>query len=180
MWFTEDPWPPVMVLVVLAVVFGLAWNATRRGRYILLALGLVVLAFGVLVVEELVVTQAEEVEARVLALADDVVRGDVEKVLGYFSDEAQSVKSAIGSRLEDVQVEEDLRITDLQVTMDSAGTQAESHFRANGRVSYRSWTSNTSTRWNLTWQKEGTSWKILKVERLDPIEGEVINTWSGL
>ena len=180
MWFTEDPWPPVMVLGVVAVVFGIAWHATRRGMYFLAAAGSVLLMLVVLIAEEMIVTDAEQVEARVLALTDDVVKGDIEKVLSYISDDAGGLKSDVESRLEHVKIDEGLRITDLAVTMQPGGLQAKSHFRANGAGSYKSLSHNFATRWNLTWQKEAGTWKLIKIEQLEPINGDVLDTWPGI
>lgn len=181
MWFIEDPWPPVLILAVVALVFGLAWNATHRSLYFLSALGCVALGLVVLVVEEMVVTEAEEVEAQVYALAEAVTRGEHEKVLDFLSKDAGSLRAQIGSHMEDIQVEDNLRITDLQVAHESGSSQAKSHFRANGSVTWKkSFTDNIATRWNLTWEKNQGTWKIIQVERLHPIKDEVIGTWSDL
>jgi hypothetical protein len=81
----------------------------------------------------------------------------------------------------DVQVQDDLRITALEVTLEPGGKQARSHFRANGTVTWTKTLTHTGpTRWNLTWQKAGETWKVIQVERLDPIKGEVISTWGDL
>jgi hypothetical protein len=181
MWFTEDPWPPVLILAVLALVFGLAWHANQRPRHLLLAIGCAGLGLVVLIVEEMIVTEAEEVEAQVYALAEAVTREDYEKVLDFLSAEAGPLRAEVGSVIQDVEVEDNLRITDLRVSHKSGSDTAESHFRANGSVTWRkSFTSNVTTRWNLTWRKAEGAWKIIQIERLDPIKGEVIDTWSHL
>ena len=179
-WFTEDPWPPVLILAVMALVFGLAWNATRRGVFFLAAVGAVFLGLAVFIGEEMIVTESERVEEQVLALADAVRRGENEKVPAFFASSADDLRKEIAAHVEDVQFE-DLRITDLAVTLEPGGTQAQSHFRANGSGTWKkTLSSNFSTRWNLTWRNEGGTWKVVQVERLDPIKGEVIGTWSQL
>lgn len=177
MWFTEDPWPPVMILTVVAVVFGIAWHVNRRGLYFLAAAGAVFLMLVVLVAEEMIETESERVEARVLALTDSVVEGDIENVLSFISDEATALRSIVESQLEHVRIDQDLRITQLAVTMEPNGNKAKSHFRANGKGTYKSWTQSFATRWNLTWRKEGETWKLVQIEQLEPIEGDVISTW---
>ncbi len=179
MWFIEDPWPPVLFLGVLAVVFGLAWNATRRKRYLLFALGSVLLGFMTLVVEEMIITEAEQVEARVYALAEAVMQEDVDRVLSFLA--ADNLQAEIGSQLPNVEIEDDLRITALEVTHEPGTDTALSHFRANGRITWRNtYTYNSPTRWNLTWQRIDGVWRITQIERLHPIEGNVIGTWDAL
>ncbi len=178
MWFTEDPWPPVLILIVLAVVMGIAWNATRRGKYILFGFGAVVMGLGVLVVEDMIITPGEELEAQVLALADAVKRGDTPTVLEFFKSEA--LKSTVGSQLENITIEGDLPITDLEVQVDDKAITAVSHFRANTSARWKKAPPVSGpSRWNLYWERTATQpWKIHKIERLDPIKGNVINTWS--
>jgi hypothetical protein len=180
MWFIEDPWPPILILAVIAMVFGFAWNANHRGLYFLSALGCVALGFVVLVVEELIITESEEVEAEVYALAEAVTKGEQEQVLDFFAGDAGRLRAAIASRMDDIQVEDNLRITGLQVEMQNNGTEAQSDFRANGTVTLKNMGSyNGPTRWNLTWEKNEGTWKIIQVEQLDPIKGHVISTWSN-
>ncbi len=180
MWFTEDPWPPVLILAVFAVVFGLAWNATRRKVFLLLAAGMLFLGFAVFVGEEMIETESEKVQSRVLALADAVRHGEKEQVQGYFAADAQSLRQQVAAHVDDIQFEE-LRITGLKVEVNPEGTQAQSDFHANGSGTFRkTLSSNFATRWNLTWQKEAGVWKVVQIERLDPIQGNVIGTWSGM
>lgn len=179
-WFTEDPWPPLIIFVVLAFVFGIAWYSTRRGVYFVTAIAMVVLGLVLLVVEEAIVTQAEEVEARVLALADAVVEGKPETVLSFFAAGTDDLQSTIATNLKQVDVRPGLRITDLDVTHEPEARDAQAHFRANGEVLYNGITYTSATRWRLSWVKEEGTWNVTQVERLDPIRGEVIDTWGGL
>ncbi len=179
-WFTEDPWPPILILALLAIVYGIAWNATHRGLYLLTTIGLIGLGFVVLIAEELIETESEKVEAQVHALADAVKEGDPETVIAFISTEAGGLRQLIGSRIQDVDVADDLRITDLQVTLESSAEKAKSHFRANGTGTLKqSFSHNFTTRWNLTWQKERETWKVIQIDQLDPIKGDVINEWSS-
>jgi hypothetical protein len=181
MWFTEDPWPPLMILALLAIVFGIAWNATHRGLYLFITAGLIALGGLVFIVEELIETKSEQVEARVYALANAVVDGDPAKVISFISPEAKGLREEIGSGMEEVDVDEGLRITDVEVTMDDSATQAKTHFRANGMGTLRKTFSHAfTTRWNVTWKKEGETWRIVQIEQLELYKDEVINEWKGL
>ena len=180
MWFTEDPWPPVLILGVIAVVFGLAWNATRRGKFLLLAVGTVLLALAVFVGEEMYETESERVEDRVLKLAAAVRRSETETVLTFFAADADNLRNQIAGHLGNVKFE-DLHISDIRVKLEPGETEAHSDFRANGMATWReTFSSNFATRWNLTWLNEGGTWKVSQIERMDPIKGDVIGTWSGL
>ncbi|MCA9070509.1 MAG: hypothetical protein KDA84_16370, partial [Planctomycetaceae bacterium] len=125
MWFTEDPWPPLMILAVLAIVFGIAWNATRRGMYFVLAFGMVAAGVLVLIAEEMIVTESEEVEARVSALGDAVVDGTPEPILSFFAKGTEGLQSTIANNLKIVDVRPGLRITDMEIQHEPGTNKAE-------------------------------------------------------
>ena len=111
MWFTEDPWPPILMLALCAIVFGIAWNATRRGLYLLVTLGIVGLAGLVFVVEQLILTEGEQVEAQVHELAAAVVEGDSRLVISFIATDAKGLRELIASRIEDVDIDEAMPMT---------------------------------------------------------------------
>ena len=174
MWFTETPWPPILICSVIAILFAVVWYAKQRAVFLLGVPVMLVCGVAIYFVEQSIVTEAELVEAAVLDLAETVERGDTEETLSFISANATALRLVIGTALTLVTVEDDLRITDLNVTMMAQNSRAKSHFRANGSFTHRSLgaTSNRPTRWELTWQREGGEWKIVKVDMLDPITGE--------
>lgn len=178
-WFTETPWPPVVLLSVLAALAVAGWLGTQRGMY-LVAVGVIAAACGaVILVERLVVTEAEIVEQRVRDLADAFRTKDLERTLSFFSATAVPERFAITGAILVVTVHDDLTITDMDVELTAAGSRATSHFRANASVDGIGYAAQgrRPSRWRLTWQKEGADWKVVRIEQLDPVNGAPLDLW---
>ena len=174
MWFTETPWPPILILAVIAAGFGAAFISTQRARLILPILVLAVLAIGIYVIEEQIVTERERVETSIHEVAAAFERQDMNGTLAYFSEQALLLRAIAANAVLGVQVQDDLRITDVSVELSNSESRAKSHFRANGSFSVMGFgdVGHQPTRWNVDWQKEGGEWRIVNVQRLDPINGE--------
>jgi hypothetical protein len=183
MWLTETAWPPIIGCLAAAAVLFALWNTSHRTGYLIgtiVALGLCPV---IGVVEKLIVTDAEQVEAAVFDLADAVEKEDAERALAHISNHATAERGLVAAGLGMIEVDGRLRITDLQVEVVSSGSRANSHFRANGTVRERSshHESHVASRWRLTWQREAGEWKIVTIERLrligdqkmDPLERRV-------
>jgi hypothetical protein len=179
MWLTETPWPPIIALLVAAVVFGFLWSRTRRRPLAILALVCLVLVPAAYFVEQAVVTPAEEVEQHVRELRDSVVAGDVERTLSFFAASAEAERGAVQAGMKLVDVKDDLRITDLSVKTVGEDTQAVTHFRANGTVVPENYgDQHVATRWEISWRKEAGEWKLYKIVRLNPVTGDPMGLMS--
>jgi ketosteroid isomerase-like protein len=180
MWFTENPWPPMILLALAAcVAFGL-WMTGRKAKYLALALVMALAMPGVYFVEQAIVTDAETIEADVERLVAAFQRKDLEATLGFFSKQAVGWRNTVTLALTMVTVEDDVSVKDLDVTMFAQNSRADSHFRANGRVSFQgSAPSFQPSRWILTWQKEDGAWKIIEVQRLNPIKDEKLQIFEA-
>jgi hypothetical protein len=160
------------------------WSTSRRAINLAAAALLVVCCGVVYVVEQNVVTERERVEAAVFGVADAFRAADTGRTLDFISPRAMQLKVIVEHVMVDMQVrvKDDLRITDVNIEMLNEETRARSHLRANGRIfvpRYGGDVGHQPTRWNLTWQKEGGEWKIINVERLDPIRGDPVDLLTG-
>lgn len=172
MWFTENPWPPIVICGGMAVIFFFMWNANRRGLHLLLCLGCLALCGLWYVVERAIVTDGERLQAKVIQLCEDF-RDKKPGVTDYVSDAHPDIKILFASASALVTVGNDLRMSDFQSTISNDGQQGTVHFRANatitimghGNVGYQ------PARLILTFQREKEDWKIIKVQRLNPING---------
>jgi hypothetical protein len=178
MWFTDTPWPPILICVVIGVILFLVWSSNKSGMLLLGAAGMIVVAGMIFVVEQLIITEAERVEANVYALAAAVEADDVERTLSFFSKRAGSGRSKIAIAMSLYDISDDMRITDLQVEITAANSIGISRFRANGTVTGKGSGigGHGATRWRLTWNREGEEdeWKITEVQRLHHIRDELI------
>lgn len=178
MWFTDTPWPPILICSVLGVLLVAAWYPNRRGIYLLGVVGLIFLSGAIYAVEQHIVTEAERIEKSVLDVTRAFERADLEKTLSFFARTDTQDRKDVTAAMLLVEVEEDLRITDLQVKMMENNSRAVSHFRANAtiRVLGQVHRGRHPSRWELTWQKEAEDWKIVSVRRLNIVTGEEMRT----
>lgn len=182
MWFIDTPWPPVIIFGTSAVLCVGAWLGKGRGVFLLAAIGLMFLCGATLVLEKILVSDRERVEEGVLGISNAFQMGDEPRTMGYISKQAPELEKLVHQAFEMVSVS-DLHIRDMSVEMTSQGTRAVSRFRANGTVNVKavgiSHTTNAATKWDVTWQKEDGGWKIIRVQRLDPLKNEAVGTFAG-
>ncbi len=193
MWLlTETPWLLILFIAVLSVVLLLATYAQQR-RSLLYGVGLLVLlSGGILVIEHVIVTENERVETAVMNLTSTFQKesqvyelssrfrsNQSPMTFNFVSNNAKGLQSLIEHALVMVNVEDDVRITDVKVTMKSQNSRAITHFRANATISFQSYgLGRMPTRWELTWQREAGDWKVIKVRRLHVITGEDIGVFD--
>ena len=88
-WLSEDPWPVVGVLGLVALLFLIALRTTQQGQYLIragIALGLAALVLGI---EYFWVTDNELIEAEVYSLGKAVEASDIPAVMGHFTSNVQ-------------------------------------------------------------------------------------------
>lgn len=84
-WLSEDPWPLVTAMAIVAAGLLIALKVSQQGKYLLAALGVLALAAVVLVVEHLWVTEPERIEAVVLELGRAVRHSDADAALALMT-----------------------------------------------------------------------------------------------
>lgn len=172
MWFTETPWPPIFIFGAVACVLLSLWWTRRKQSYLGAVIILLVAAVATFFVERAIVSDREQIEQNVLDLTAAFQREDLDATLSHFSALADELRAIVTKAMELVDVQHDLDVKDVQVTMVAQGSQGISIFRANATVSVpsMSFTGHQPSRWKLTWQREGGEWKIVEVIRMDPIQ----------
>jgi hypothetical protein len=172
MWLlTENPWPVVISLSVVAVGLLVAWNTRRDHRLLGVALAVILLAGGAWELERRIVTERERLELQVLDLRDAVQDKEVLEVQGFFSNSELILKGQVAAALALVSFEDQIRITAIETTVTSEDTRGETRFRANASLSVVGFGSvgHQPTLWSLSWRKEEDEWRIVKVRRFHPL-----------
>jgi len=176
MWFTETPWPPIFICLAGIILLAAAWYRQRRGWQLLAILGLAAACVAIFAFERWYVTEEESpleiVEASIPKLAEAVEEDDVETVLEFIAEDNERDRAAVKNGMASFRVRETIRITDVQVRYNDDRTAILSHFRANGDVEMKhnaAMHHRFSTRWRLTWEQRGENWRIVRIERLDPV-----------
>ena len=174
MWFTENPWPPIILAGFGALVcFGL-WNNERRNLYLILTLVCLGAMGAIYALERAIITDGEKLQAEVVVLCQEFRRRDP-AALEHFSSTAPELKSLCKTAMEMVEIGDDLRLTDFHTKLTGQNSRASVHFRANATISVMGWSGHHPFRCILDFQKEAGSWKIVEVQRLDPIKGDKID-----
>jgi len=170
MWFTEDPWPPMLICGVLALIGVAFWSSSKRVLPLAFAALALVAAGIIYAVEAAIVTPAEQAEALTVQLCREFQRQD-KAALEHFSPAAPELRQLCEMAMQSVLVEDDLQLSDFQTRMSNNDSRATVHFRAKGTISAMSYgilKTYQPTRFELTWAKEGADWKIVAITRLNP------------
>jgi hypothetical protein len=171
MMFTENPWPPMLIAGLAALVFVALWNKDRNSRFLGGAVFCVLLIAGFFLFERAYVTQGEQLQADVALLCDQF-RHRQPETLTHFSESAADFRELCNKAMNMVEIDNDLRLTDFHTTFTNNNSRANVHFRANATISAMGFKGHHPLRCILTYQKEGGTWKIVDVQRLDPIKGD--------
>ncbi len=188
MWFTETPWPPILILSVLGVLLFLGWMSQRKTGYLAGVALCVALCGLVFVVEQQIVTETERVEQRLLDFTaafqrDSLQRGLLNAVVGG-GPEPESLKFIQGDdvrrlathALDLVDIQDDVRISDIRTRMTNKDSRAITQFRASATVTVSGYNSvRQPSRWELTWGKEDGEWKVLRATRLNFMSGQPLD-----
>lgn len=175
MWIVEAVSIPLIVCITLALFLMAAWTATGRSGYLFAGLSMPVLCLAILLIDGLVMTDSEQVQQSVYDLAESFEQGDQETLLNSISIQSPEIRTMAELALQYVKLEGNLRVTDLRIELKSGNSRASTHFRANGSIAFRGRSvGHQTSRWNLTWQKEGGEWKVIRVQQLHPQSGEPI------
>ena len=188
MWFTETPWPPILILSVLSVLLFLGWLSQRKTGYLAGVALCVALCGLVFVVEQQIVTETERVEQRLLDFTaafqrDSLQRGLLNAVVGG-GPELESLKFIQGDEvrrlathaLDLVDIQDDVRISDIRTRMTNKDSRAITQFRASASVTVSGYNAvRQPSRWELTWGKEDGEWKVLRATRLNFMSGQPLD-----
>lgn len=175
MWFTENPWPPIVIVGLLALVFVFMWNSNRRGLHLVLALVCVLVCVGIYGLSRSIVTEGERLQQHVVQLCHDF-RDKKPGVVDYVSKTKPKYKALFEEAQATVNVQSDLRLSDFQTKLTDNNSRGTVRFRANatisvvgmGDVGYR------SVQVEFTFVREDGAWKIIDVKRFNPINGKEI------
>mgnify|MGYP003353082216 CR=1 FL=1 len=182
MWFTETPWPPILILAVIGIGFLAAAVQTQRANWLIAVMLTVLLAGGVWWVERIIVTPAEQVEVALLSMINAFQKNNDADTVKYISPGNPSLIALAKTGIALVDIDPDYRVTDIQINMSNQNTTASSHFRLNAtiRMTTQGNLGHMPLRFQGKWKREGEQWKLTVLEELDPIRGDVLNRFHVL
>ena len=176
MWFTENPWPPMLIAALAAVVFLMLWSSNRRGLHFVLAAACLLAGAGIYLLERLIVTEGERLQQRVVQLCLDF-RDKKPAVVGYVSDSFPQLKDMFTEALATVTIQSDLRMSDFQVKLTDDHSHGTVRFRANATINVSGYgdVGYQPAQLELVFQREKGEWKIIEIKRFNPINGKELD-----
>lgn len=184
MWFTEDAWSPIIVCIVAAVISLIAWSSTQRPKFLAVSLVILLAAGAVYFLEQLIVTPGEKAERALYDLIETFAEESRElsgankagpeslRSLTFFSPQNVEDRARVVAALLVVDIENDVRVTDVQIRLTNENTRAITHFRANATIKAGGFAGHHASRWELTWQQEAGEWKVTRTRMLNIMNGQ--------
>lgn len=171
-WFTENPWPLILILVGISAVGALLGGL--RGRN--LAAGSLLLAAGLYFLEAAIVTPAEQIETRLESLLDGFEQNDLRIIAEHIDDQSPGLIREAERGLELVTLDPHFHMQNIRVHLRDDGEAAEVELRANGTMTLRrsGGSQHVATRWKTVWTRHQDVWRLSEVHRLNPVTGEQI------
>lgn len=178
--FAETPWPGIILCGGVALLCLLAYGSSQRRKFLTGVLIAVAVAPLFVLWDELVQTESEQIEAAIVTMADDFRHSNTDAVLVWFHPQDAKLQAIVRTASELVTVTSDVRITSVVVTLSDGEQQATSDFRANAEFDVRGigGVGRQPTRWLLTWRKFDGQWRIVGIERRNPLTGEPMGVFE--
>jgi low affinity Fe/Cu permease len=85
MWLFDTPIYIVLIGIVVGVFVGIAWSASGRKELLYALIGVAVLTVAMLIVERVVITDQEAIQATLAEIARDVQANDMKRVIGHIA-----------------------------------------------------------------------------------------------
>jgi hypothetical protein len=173
-------WPLFFLCLILsAVLFG-QWVLQRGRRQLMASTVFLLVAVAIFVADHFIITETKRVQAGIYGLAKAVQAGNVEQCLEFFSPNDKVDRQLVSTAVGMVEIEGSIHITDLSINMSSAESRAVTTFRATATAKYQGQSDRIPTRWELTWQREGIDWKVIRIRRLQLVGDQETNPLSAL
>lgn len=172
MWPSENPWPLIIALLIAIVGLLIVWYQQRRMQLLAVAGLFLVLAVAAWGYDAAVETEREKVIDNVYGVTRAFQERRMEDTYNYVSDSARDVRLLFGTAFNVVQVQDDMRVTDVSAEILAQETRAKSRFRVNATVQYAGMNDRVATLWEVKWQREPAGWKMIDVTEFHPVTGE--------
>lgn len=172
-WLFEDPTTLIVAGVLIEALLAVVLVNTRQLKVALAMVGVLAVVLAGLVLEQLVVTDEERIEAALDGTARALRGNDVEGVLDHIDPQAGALRQQASTAMGYVRVS-DAHFKDLKVTFKKLASPptAEAEFIGNIRCSYRSTTDSGEgpyiRRFRIHFRRNGDRWLMTSYEDLGP------------
>ncbi|HWL09526.1 MAG TPA: hypothetical protein VNQ76_14045 [Planctomicrobium sp.] len=173
MWPSESPWIILIISLVGVIISIQVWMTRQHWGALAVAIVCLFLAAGGVIYDQVVVTPREMIGKEILAMTSAFQKRDLDKTLSYISDSAWDVKLLAAEGYNQVELHNDMRVSDIQVEMLAQGQRARAQFRVNTTATYKQGgAGRLATMWESKWQQETDGWKMIEIVALDPLNSQ--------
>lgn len=177
-YITDNPLPLLILIAALAVVSFL--SGVPRGKTFTAVL--LLLGCGVYFLEQYLVSPAEEVEHELHVMLDHFKSENLSGITAQIAAESQALAEIAKKGLELVDLSDTFHIKSINVAVNDAEAEAVAMVRANGKVTlpyHGGETHRIPNYWRTEWKTEDDTWKLVKVTRLNPVNGTEMGYFSA-
>ena len=177
-YITDNPLPLLILIAALAGVSFL--SGVPRGKTFTAVL--LLLGCGVYFLEQYLVSPGEEVEHELHVMLDHFKSENLNGITAQIAAESQALAEIAKQGLELVDLSDTFQIRSIDVTVDDAAVSAIAMVRANGNVTlphHGGATHRIPNFWRTEWKAEDDSWKLVRVTRLNPVNGTEMGYFSA-
>jgi hypothetical protein len=171
----ENPMPWILFGILVEAALAIALFTTQRGALLFVMIGVLLFVLGGLVLERLVVTERERVEATIETVRAALERNDFDTVLQWVSEKANHTRSEAMRASREVEFIR-IKVTDMAIDPINELTSpptAKAHFTSVITVRGKSLSFDAVTRpiqFHLTFRREGDRWVVAE-HKLDHAPG---------
>ncbi|MCP4173111.1 MAG: hypothetical protein GY758_20325 [Fuerstiella sp.] len=177
-YITDNPLPLLILIVAVAVVSFL--SGVPRGKSFTAVLLLA--GIGLYFLEQYLVSPAEKVEHELHVMLDHFKSENLDGITSQISAESPALAEIAEKGLDLVDLSDTFHIKSINVTVDEAETEAVAMVRANGNLTlthHGGATHRVPNYWRTVWKTEEDTWKLVKVTRLNPVNGTEMGYFSA-
>lgn len=177
-WITENPWPGILGIAGVGLVLLIVGTGRTKAASLICLL----LAIALYVVESMIVTTGEQLEANLNEMLDGFRYRDINLIASHLSANAQGLKETANEGLQLVEVSRSFHIKDVDTKISEDGKSAWVELRGNGLLTVRinNTPYHTATRWKTLWKQQvDGAWKLVEVHRLNPVNGDEMGIFTA-
>ena len=131
-WLTENAFQPAMIGLLVVFGTGAFWFVLKKKPLLIAAIVALVCTIGIVVVEQLIVTDSEQIKNDLVLIAGAVQSNDLDTVLGYISPEAENMIAEAKREMSDVDFKKlsVKRFSDPEIDLEATPPTASISFNA--------------------------------------------------
>jgi hypothetical protein len=173
-YLIEHPLPIALSGIIAFAIALVGWTQSRHRGCLVAALSFAVLTVASILLERITVTRAEEIEATLQQIAEDLEANDLRAIRGHISSKAPELRNDAESILQQVEIRTVSIKRNLKVSVSENEGQAKATFNAVASLKDRAgqWDHEIVPRFfEVDFVLEDGRWRVVRYLDYDPRRG---------